>query len=218
MVIKKDKKIVVKENSIQKTTRLRLEDEAAAEKKIKDDKLADIEEKKRQAEIIIPYLKNLDRQLKEKDLDSFWSFPDRTGFKKIRGTYKDIQKMVKENIKKYKNRKLAYTSIHIHYNEKNNTLHRKADIWLGVSLCIYNLDDKCNLDRRPAWGCHYVWQSDDFKLTKLSFNLMEEIMYVITDRVTTCTSLMGFNITKVIKDIKKNGVDLSEHLNPLAGV
>jgi hypothetical protein len=67
-------------------------------------------------------------------------------------------------------------------------------------------------------GGHYVWKTEDFATTKFSFKLAEEIMRPVVDEKFDCTSLMGFQITDVIKDLKKIKVDLSDILKPLANV
>jgi hypothetical protein len=67
-------------------------------------------------------------------------------------------------------------------------------------------------------GGHFVWKTEDFKTTKFSFKLLEEIMRPVYNVKYDCTSLMGFQISDVIKDLKKNKVDLSDILKPLAKV
>ena len=63
------------------------------------EKNKELEDTKRAAKIIVPYLKLLEQQLDDKHL-SFWTFPDRAGFKKIKQTnFQEIQKLVKSDVK-----------------------------------------------------------------------------------------------------------------------
>ena len=212
------KKVV--ESTLQRITRERKEKEA---KKIKDEKdkiKNDLAEKKRQAVIIRPYLDNLQAQIKEKKLQSFWAFPDRKGYKKFFGSIDEVEKRLKSNVKRFQNRHVANFTIMFHQNEKEDSLHRKFDIWMNTSFAIYVLDDECNMTN-PLYstlGANICWKSDDFKITKFTFKFTEELMYLVDKKIARYTSLMGFPLTWVLNDLKKNNVDLSEYLNPLAGV
>ena len=212
------KKVV--EDPLDRTTRERKEKEA---KKIKDesDKIKDdLVKKERQANIIRPYLDNLQAQIQEKGIQDFWTFSDRKGFKKFRGSMSKVQKLLKSDIPKYKNRKIAYFTIMFHQNEKEDSLHRKFDIWMNASFTITQIDSKGSMDNplRTSLGANISWKSDDFKTTKFSLKLIEELMYPVNDKIAGYTSLMGFPVTWVLEDLKKKKIDLSEFCNPLAGV
>jgi len=43
-------------------------------------------------------------------------------------------------------------------------------------------------------------------------------MHVIVNGKHSCSSLTGFHIEKVLKDLKNKKIDLSDHLSPLAGL
>ena len=211
---------IKKESSLQKTRRMRLEKEAKEIQDKKDKAKADLEEKMRRAEIIRPYLTKLEAKIKEKNLYKFWTFTDRSGFKKIHASMKEIKQLVKSDIERFKRRKIAAFTISFYHNDAENTLHRSLDIWLGVSFTVYEMDNDCRMDnpKYRAMGGHYIWKTEDFKTTKFSFKLLEEIMRPVVDEKYDCTSLMGFRVTEVIKDLKKIKVNLSDILNPLAGI
>lgn len=208
------------EDAFARTVRLRLEKEAKdimdAKNKIKYDKA----EKERQAKIIRPYLERLEAQVDEKNLRTFFVFPDRTGFKKIHMNVKEMKKFVLTNVDKYKNRPVVFFTISFHHDEPDNSLHRKFDIWMGCGFTVFYMDDNCRFDNpmKPAFGGHYMWKTEDFKTTKFSLKLIEEIMYPVVAKKTDFTSLLGYRITEVITILKKIKVDLSDILNPLAGV
>jgi hypothetical protein len=73
--------------------------EAKAIQDKKNKEVADLAEKKRMANIIRPYLTKLEAQIKEKQLYKFWTFSDRSGFKKFYATMKEIKQLVKSDIK-----------------------------------------------------------------------------------------------------------------------
>jgi hypothetical protein len=188
----------------------------AARKKQKE--IDAIEEEKRKAVIIRKYLTKLDIQIKEKNLYDFWTFPDRSGFKKIgKGFgYEQMQKLVQKDINKYANRQIMLYQIRLEHNESDTSTHRKYGTWLLVDTVVFKINSKGEFE--SDGGCHYVWRDEDFKLTKFSFKLLETIMHPITDHKLNCVSLMGYPLTNIIKRLEKLGIDFSDVLNPLAGI
>jgi hypothetical protein len=216
---KSSAKILKSESSLEKTRRIRLEKDAKDLKNKKDKEKADKVEKDRQAVIIRSYLDKLQAQIKEKNLESFWTFPDRKGFKKIHIGRDDIEKLVKSDIKKYQNRPVVHFSLHFYHNEKN-TFERKMDIWFGVLFTTYELDKDCRMNNPLSHisGGHAIWKTEDFKVTKFSLKLIEELMYPVVARKHSCTSITGVKITKILADLKRKRVNLDDLLTPLAGV
>jgi hypothetical protein len=219
MIVKKI--IDKKETDYERIKRKREEKKTLEKENQKENQINITNEKKRVEKIITPYLKSLDEQLSEKQLFSFWVFPDRKGFKKINGISYDImQNMIKENIKKYSDRYIAYFSICSYHDSPKNSTYRKLGVWLIVDITIYHIDNDGNLKNKkdPSWGCGVRWEDEDFKISKLSFQLLEELMRVTATKKYTNASLGGFRLKKVINDIKKKGIDFSHILSPLSGV
>ena len=213
MVISHDK-----ESNYARIKREREEKEEKEADKLKQQQLDAIEEKKRKAVIIRKYLTKLDEQIKEKDLNYFWTFPDRSGFKKIgKGfSYEKMQKLVQKDIDKYANRQIMYFSIRLEHKSADTSTHRKYDTWILVDTLTFKINSKGEF--KADGGCHYVWKDDDFKLTKFSFKLLETIMHPIAEHKLKCISLMGFPLSWVIDRLKKEGVDFSDVLSPLAKI
>lgn len=185
------------------------------EKQLEVDK---VKEEKRKEKIIVKYLTKLEERLTEADTYHFWVFPDRAGFKKIYSSVNNMEKMLLKNPEKFKNRSIAYFAIQLYHNCNKNSPFKKSGIWMSVSLSIFQMDDKANLHGETGNGCHWAWKTDDFKLTKFSFKLLETIMYPINDRVTSCESLMGLSITYVVDLLEKKGADFTDVLQPLANI
>jgi hypothetical protein len=175
-----------------------------------------IENTKEQKEkIIVDYITKLEQTLKDSDLQSFWVFADRSGFKKIKGINQGkMQKILKTNVKKYANRELCQIKIIPSYKPD------KYGTYLLVSILVLYLDGDANMQGREVKtnSCEFLWSMDDFKITKFSFKLIERMMHIVANYEHSCTSFMGFHIEKVINDMKKRKIDISECLTPLSGI
>lgn len=172
-----------------------------------------IEEKNTQ--IISEHIAKIDQSLSEKKIYSFWTFADRSGFKKIKGmSFKEMQKSMKADVEKYKNRQICEIKINPY------TTPDKYGTWLVVGIWTITTDDNANMEGKGVKnnGCGIMWEEQDFKFTKFSLKLIEAIMHVIADGKHSCSSFTGFHIEKVIKDLKDKKIDLSDHLTPLAGL
>ena len=166
-------------------------------------------------QIISEHVAKISKSLKEKGIFSFWTFADRSGFKKIKGmSFKDMQKSMKADIEKYKNRQICEIKIMTH--DKPD----KYGTWLVVSILAITTDNEANMRGKSVKnnGCGIMWKEQDFKFTKFSLKLVGAIMHVIADGKHSCSNLTGFHIEKVIKDLNNKKIDLSDHLTPLAGL
>lgn len=223
MVIRKEKvnKIIPVESNLMRISReMDKERKLAAEKIVKDAELKK-KEYARTSKLIIAHLDSLAEQLQEKELHSFWAFPDRATFEKTNKTsVAQMEKKIKKNPKRYANRRVARIMICSHHDEKETSFYRKEDIWLTVAINIYQINDKADMQGRdnPSWGCTFIWETEDFKITKISLRLLERIMKIVATKEITCESLVGYALHKIIKMFAKKGHDLSDLLSPLAGV
>lgn len=169
----------------------------------------------RNTQIISEHIQKLHKSIKEKGIFSFWTFADRTGFKKIKGmSFNDMQKSLKADVDKYRNRQLCEIKIQTHLKPD------EYGTWLVVSIWSITTDDDANMRGKMVKnnGCGIMWKEKDFRNTKFSFKLLEAIMHVVADGRHSCSNMTGFHITKVLKDLKRKKIDLSEYLTPLAGL
>jgi hypothetical protein len=213
-MIKKTSKVETSYEEREKARQKKRLDEANA---IKQKEIAKINEKKQAIETIVPYLKSLRMQLKNKHRLDFWSFPDRSGFKKISSRFDDMQKMVQEDVEKYANRKICLFSIAIYLNPKE---YKDFDHdWLVVNMDIFHLDDKAKLNgKNKGWSSCYSWRDEDFKITRFTFNLLEEIMHIVADKKHIFPNITGMPLHHVINDLKKKKISIAHVLNPLVGL
>ncbi len=221
IVEKKSKKGNTKKLSgdelLDKMRKDRIEKEAREKEAAKQKKKDKQNERIRAESIIIPYLDSLDTQIHAKNLWSFWTWPDRKGFKKINDMeYRDMEKLVKSD-KKYADRLVAHIKL---YTGHTNEYSRKYRTWIAVDISIFHIDEDCNIKNKkdPSWGCKVIWEDDDFKISKLSFRLIEELMRIVAAKQHRCESLAGYRLSKVVSDLKAKKIDISEFLNPLAGM
>jgi hypothetical protein len=106
-----------------------------------------------------------------------------------------------------------------YHKSAQKTLNKKDNSWLVVGMTVFHMDDKCDLNgKNDSWSCDYMWRDQEFKLTRFSFKLLEKIMQPVAAGKYRATSIYGFPLTKIIKDLEKKGIDFSDVLNPLAGL
>jgi hypothetical protein len=186
---------------------------------IKEEKQKKLNEKKeleRTSVIIKDYLEKLCNQLEEKGGTYFWTFPWKSGFKKMYITKKEIETMIKATPDKYCGKTVAYFAMQSHH-KGNPSSFKELGIWFNVRMSIFHIDDDCKLlGKNKGWGCHFCWTNEDFKTTKFSFKLLETIMNHVNKKVITCESLTGVSVSSVIKRLEKKGVEFDKH--PLAKV
>jgi hypothetical protein len=174
--------------------------------------------KESEDEIIKTYIDNLDKQLKEKDLYAFWTFPDRSGFKKFKfETRDDMQEFINQNINKYKNRIICKLSIST-YKNFIGTGFTKYNIQIMLNMDFYNIDDKGVIKTKGAWGGRFVWEKDDLKITKFTWKFVEKLLIPGANDEISYISFTGYPIHGLLKDLKRLKIDMSDVLHPLAGL
>lgn len=212
--------VVKEESSLQKRIRLRKEKEAKDAADAKQKIIDDDKEKKRMESIIEPYLDNLNEKLVEKKSRGFYVFPDRSGFKKIKESDAYIEKLLQSDTKKYGSRSIAYFSIGIQKEPKKGAItsfKRDEGIHILVDIIIKPID-KNGKFTKTGNGCRINWRNKDFKTTKLTFKLLENIMNSLVKSEKNCMGILGISITTFIKDLEKLGYKFDDVLTPLAGV
>jgi hypothetical protein len=219
MVIKESK--VIEESSLHKRIRLRKEKEAKEALDAKQKIVYDALEQKRMESIIFPYLDSLREKLKEKNLYNFWTFPDRSGFKKIKDYNRQkMQNFVDKDTKKYADRNIVEISIITFHRSEDDSKYsfKNMGTFLGIDISVKPIDKNGKIKSRDTWGGRFVWNAEDFKTTKISFKLLEKIMKIVVDDRMSFASITGTPVTRLLTDLKKNGYNLDDVLSPLAGV
>ncbi len=168
------------------------------------------------------YMDSLHDQLEEKDLWSFWVFPDRSGFIKIKiSTEEKFEKIISKEVNKYKNRWVVNIRLADLHNETDPTSHRvREGIMLMLKINAHLLDENAKIScvRSGRQSCNIAWTVDDFKVTKISFKLIERLMYTMLKTGRTCPFFTGYPLRDLIEEFEKDGYDFSDVLNPLAGL
>jgi len=220
MAIKKESKNFEEEDSLDRKIRLRKEKQAKEVLDAKQKILDDAKEKTRMESIIEPYLENLKEKLNEKKSRGFYVFPDRSGFKKIKESDKYIEKLLQSDPKKYGGRNIAYFSIGIQEEPKKGAIisfKRDDGIHILVDIIIKPIDKNGKFTSKQ-WGRRINWRNYDFKTTKLTFKLLENIMHPLVKLNYYSVSIIGESITSFIKDLEKLGYKFDDGLSPLSGV
>ena len=170
-------------------------------------------------DVIKQHLDKLDEKLGD-DI-TFWTFPDLKGFKRIQmKTLTQMQAYINKDVEKYKNRKVCEISIASWHRASKDSLLRKHSIWLTASVLVLGIDDKGSLHSKKNFNnmCDVRWEEDDFRVSKLLFKLLKEIMHLVADDKHQCVDLYGIPLSKVVADLKKKKIDLTDVLSPLAGI
>ena len=170
-------------------------------------------------DVIKQHLDKLDEKLAD-DI-TFWTFPDLKGFKRIpMKTIEQMQKFINKDVDKYKNRKVCEISIAFWHRSGSDYIKRDNRIWLTASVLVMGIDSEGNLRNKKNFNnmCAVRWEEEDFRVSKLSFKLLNEIMHVVADDKHQCVDLYGIPLSKVVADLKKKNIDISDVLSPLAGI
>ena len=217
----KDDKPIKKESAFQKIVRERKEKEAKEASDAKQKIIDDAKEQKRMESIIFPYLDNLNEKLKEKNSFNFWIFPDRSGFKKMKNyNRKKMQEFLYKEPEKYANRNVVEISIITFHRSEDTSKYsfKNMGTFLGVDISVNPIDKNGKMKDKGTWGGRLVWNAEDFKITKMSFKLLEKITEIIVDDHTLFASLVGIPIKRLFPSFKKQGYKFDDVLSPLAGV
>jgi hypothetical protein len=186
----------------------------------KEKEILALEEKKKNEDIIRIYLDKLQKQLRDKKLIVFHTFPDKPGFKKYTGGEAFVEKFVAKDPAKYANQKIAVFNIMFYQNEKEDSLDRSVGNWLSVNMQVFCPNDKGKMrhSKYIVHGANYVWRIQDFKITRFTFKLIENIMHPVVNKKDDFTSFSGVFLSAVISRLEKKGFKMKDVLNPLAGI
>ena len=181
---------------------------------------------KTREDYIREYLDKIEGKIMDKNLMSFWVFPDEDGFgKKGKGKscYQMTQK-IQKNLSKYVGRTIVSFIISC---EQNNPC-RKYGVWLRVESLIYKILPDGNLCYKDHIS--YDWSKCDFDLTKFSFKLVGKIMYSMIEHGYCSnyicepmydeywSNYMCGSISGIINSLKKKNVDFDNILNRLVSL
>ena len=218
MPIKQTK--VKKESPLEKISREMEEEYTKKTKEAEAKQITYEKELTKKKELITEYLDQLEERLIEKKQRGFWTFPDRTGFKKISASTDKIEKMLNKDYNKYIGRQIAEYVIAFHQNKKPDSMHKSSGLWLSVTIRMYDIKDKggklvLDLDKE----CDIAWNTDDFKISKFSFKLVERFMKPLAEKKTSCVSILGKSLKFVLDRYKKDAkIDFSDVLQPLKNI
>lgn len=218
MAIIKQKKEKSIETPLDKIIRKRKEKEAKAVQDAKDKEAARITEEKRLEKLVVPHLNKLEKQIVEKGFKSFWTFPDEPGFKKFKDkSLKEMQAIVNKDVAKYKNRNIAKVTISFYHQDKpSNVMRRNAGFWFAIDITIFPIDKNGVLNGADnAWGADVGWRLEDFKITKFSLKLLQAILKPVGRHLREFTSFLGVPAERVLKELKRAGVNFDDVLAPL---
>lgn len=176
------------------------------------------EDKIKEKEIVIPHVRKLYKQLKEKNALSFWVVADDPKFKRF-GEGKaatGLRPFIKEN-KRYWGKNLANVRI-IPKVHGRDELEKKYNIWIIVGIDIWPVDAKGNILSGGGGLYTMCWDTKDFGVSRLTFRLLQQIVIATDKKLIINANPLGTPLVRVVKLLKEKKFDISEYLIPLAGM
>lgn len=163
-------------------------------------------------DVIKTYLDDLDEKLK--GLSLFWVFPDEKGFKKLKiHSIESMQEYLAKDVDKYKNRKVAEISINTYHKDKDS-FYKKNGIWLTARIILFQIDPN-GIIKKNTKQFDIRWEEDDFRLSKISFKLLERCVQILVENKYSCASLHGLTLRFINEQLKKKNIDISDTFSPL---
>ncbi|MGL5934899.1 MAG: hypothetical protein ACRCZI_04675 [Cetobacterium sp.] len=174
------------------------------------------------SDIVKEYLISLQKQLKEKNLLSFFTFPEDSKIKKINDIdFTKMKKILKRN-KKYHGKVLCVFTMVFH--DKNSyKVFTDSNIYIGFSISFYPIHEDGTIKKtisgqKNSWGCDMHISLEDLKVTKFSFKLIDYMIKIMYDEEISCPALTGHPLRYIIQKLQKKGYNFDGLLNPLAGL
>lgn len=213
-------KVVEKEHPFDAIVRKRKEKELAEQQAKIQEELNAKKEEERKHKIIYNYMEKLAPKFKElfgKDSNGYRVWVDAPS-KKITKPPKYFRDLLDKSPEKYKDKKYAEIYLKPHHKDhgKQTGLFRDPDTWIDCNIKVFKVGK--NGKWTATYGCKWTWRTDDFKVSKFSFKLINKLIEVVSNNIYTCGQLSGEPLSFMIKNMKKRGVKFGELLQPLTGV
>lgn len=188
-----------------------------SKKKVRPWELSE-EERKKEKDIVVPYIKKLYAQLKEKNAFSFWIVAGHSLSKRFAEGQHIFN--FESLIKKHKHLwgKTLVKIIIKPLANKRSKIQKDHNIWLVVSMQAWPIDKNGNIDEEGTNVYNFHWGVKDFMLSRFTFKLLEPIAKAVGDKRLGGAIFEGVSFDHVVLVLKKKGIDLSKHFNPLGGM
>jgi hypothetical protein len=216
--IKKNHPTKKEESAYAKIKREREEKEAQEEKARKQAEKDAKAEKKRKEAIIFPYLDKLMKKLKDTIGNGYWFFIEKDRIKRIKESTVEMKEILMNNSKKYAGKYIGKFTVYTYHKDPSDADYRSWGVYMGSQIGIFKVDKDGSIMSTGSWGCHFRWETDDFKLTKFSLKLIERLALALFETRMSCASITGMSISWVLQQLEKKGYDFSDVLSPLAKV
>ncbi|MGL5936426.1 MAG: hypothetical protein ACRCZI_12495 [Cetobacterium sp.] len=185
-------------------------------KKAKDEELLI----KRYEKVITPYIKKLEKKIKENDTEYFAWGDDLK--KKIYKERYDIEKLILKDFNKYKGKHLFQIGVSFTYDMRNTNKGAGfiyKDTWLYLKMQMYKISDEPTLDQMYTGACVLAWYTKDFAITKFSYKFIEFIAENLIKQDLLCQSISGVPIHIFITKLKDKNIKIPKDLlKPLPGL
>jgi len=198
-------------------------EEQKAKEKIEQEKAAKEAEKEynRKCKIVYNYMEKVDKKLKDTIGRGFTVWVDDPKFTKFHMVTEDIEEITTKDPEKYAGRKFAniyINSFHKTHGKEKQFLFDK-DAWATCSISVFKINKDGTINRKSGGGmANWVWTTDDFKITKITYKFIKFVMHVIDKGYYDFAFLGGVGLNFMINGMKEKGVRFDNVLEPLAGL
>jgi hypothetical protein len=156
----------------------------------------------------VKYLRSLHKQLKEKNLESFWVMADRSRFKPMKET-KDakIEKYLKTHASRYGNRPIATVTLFVDKDEiKNNGYVFR----LKVIVFDIHEDGSIATKRGDNWGYKINYTLDNLYKNKFTLSFMYKVVKAVAQNLIKGDDFIGTSFKNFVHEIQRKNIDLDE--------
>jgi hypothetical protein len=153
--------------------------------------------------LVNSYLENMFIDLNISQLTSFWTLPEYIKFNVFKNkSYDDIKNIVNSN-SLYANKIICKVNIDLFHNAPIRSVHYWHGIVVVVSVTTYIIDANCIINFNSVYNRYAVnWTVNDFRLVKITFPFIKELLYYLAHADYNITGDLGFPIQVIIRHIE----------------
>lgn len=157
----------------------------------------------------VKYLKNLHKQLKEKNLETFWVMADRARFKPMDKvtTYDKLKKYLKKHASRYGNRHIATVTLFV---DKKGV--KTDDYVFSLKVIVFKIheDGSIATKRGDNWGYMINYTLDNLYKNKFKISFMYKVVKAVAQNLIEGDDFNGTSFKNFVHEIQRKNIDLDE--------
>jgi hypothetical protein len=151
------------------------------------------------------YYRKLENTIRKKNLVDFWMFPDRSKFKALTHPFKKLEKMLKNDPKRYGGRNIANVTLYFdHTGLKTN----KSVFHFKVVIFTLTKTGEISEKRGDSWGYMINYKLEDLYENHFKMSFMEKIIKLVANETLDGDTFNGTKYKNFIRKLDELGIDL----------